>query len=182
MNATVVNEEVFVTTDSIVRVGQRQIELLKARVASTARKRIRLCAHRDVNDALHEMLIVVTRETYVRPHKHLAKAESFHVIEGTCDMVIFDDAGIAIEVIRMGPYASGRTFYYRLSEPRYHVLLVSSDYVVFHESGTGPFRSADTVCPVWAPEEQDLAGRAVFVTRLRVAADALIAAQGVACA
>lgn len=178
MNATMVNEDVFVTTESIVKVERCQIELLKARAASTTRKRIRLCAHRDVNDALQEMLIVLTHQTYVRPHKHLAKAESFHVIEGTCDVVIFDDAGTAIEVIQMGPYASGRTFYYRLSEPRYHTLLISSDFVAFHESGSGPFRSTDTVCPAWAPEEQDLAGRTTFVARLRAEADELLASQG----
>ena len=74
------------------------------------RSRIRLCAHPDVNDTLHEMLIVHEKGTYVRPHKHLNKTESVHIIEGSVDVVIFDDDGNITDVIQMGDYKSGRNF------------------------------------------------------------------------
>ena len=54
---------------------------------------MRLCAHPAVDDRLHEMVIAMARETYVRPHKHVNKSESVHVIEGLADAVLFDDAG-----------------------------------------------------------------------------------------
>ena len=46
----------------------------------TNRKRIRICAHPSSKNAVHDMLIVHFRDTYVRPHKHLNKDETFHLI------------------------------------------------------------------------------------------------------
>jgi cupin fold WbuC family metalloprotein len=160
------NAEVLYAEDPIVQVDQRDIELLVARAAKNPRKRIRLCAHKDVNDKLHEMLIVHARECYVRPHKHLAKSESFHVIKGIVDIALLDEAGQLAEVIPMGDYASGRTFYYRLADPYYHTLLIRSDYVIFHEITNGPFNRADTIFAPWSPEETDPVAVAGFVSRL----------------
>lgn len=155
MRVRKVNDEVLVIKDEIVKVSRHDIDILKKSALRNPRKRIRLCAHRDIEDKIHEMLIMLTKDTYVRPHKHLGKSESFHVIEGSLDVVVFDDEGNIIEVVRMGDYFSGRKFYYRLSEPYYHIPLVSSDYVIFHETTNGPFRKEDTIFAPWAPEESD---------------------------
>src|SRR4051812_15824469 len=76
------NDEVLYSDDLIVQVERPEIEQLKKAALLNPRRRIRLCAHRNVDSTLHEMLIVHTANTYVRPHKHLNKIESFHVIEG----------------------------------------------------------------------------------------------------
>src|SRR5687768_8037033 len=90
---TVFNDEVLIAATPIVTVSPADIEALKALALQNPRKRIRICTHKDTADPLHEMLIVHTRDTYVRPHKHLNKSESFHVIEGTVDVVIFNESG-----------------------------------------------------------------------------------------
>ena len=82
------------------------------------------------------MFLVQTRETYIRPHKHLKRAESFHVLEGQADILVFSDEGMLTDVIPMGDYASGKQFYYRMHEPLFHSALIRSDYLVFHESTT----------------------------------------------
>lgn len=166
MNTRVVNEEVLYADDAIVRVARPDIILLKEGAERNRRKRIRLCAHRDMEDSLHEMLIVHTRDTYVRPHKHLGKCESFHVIEGVADVVVFEDDGAIADVIPLGDYASGRAFYYRLTRPWFHTVLIRSDVLVFHETTNGPFRRADTVFAGWAPEENDEVERVRFLARL----------------
>ncbi len=166
MRVREVSEEVLFGDDRVIKVSRADMESLKERARHNPRKRIRLCAHKDVEDKLHEMLIVHTKDTYVRPHKHLTKSESFHVIEGSVDVVIFDEAGGIVEVIQMGDYSSGRRFYYRISEPCYHTLLISSDFLVFHETVNGPFRKADTVFPSWAPDENDAATQKQFIERL----------------
>jgi len=51
------NDEVLFVEDQIVKVGHRDIEILKERAQRNQRKRVRLCAHKDTNDRLHEMLI-----------------------------------------------------------------------------------------------------------------------------
>jgi len=44
------------------------------------------------------------------PHRHYNKSESFHVVEGEVDIVLFDDISGALKVIRMGACGSGKSF------------------------------------------------------------------------
>ncbi len=152
---TQVNEEVLYTSDPITKVSFSDIEILKAKASGNRRRRVRLCAHSSINDSLHEMLIVHTKDAYVRPHKHPNKSESYHLIEGELQIVVFDDAGGVCEGIQIGPYGSGRTFFYRLSDSYFHMVIPVSDFVVFHETTNGPFRREDTVFAPWAPEDSD---------------------------
>lgn len=160
------NCEVFVAGDRIVKVADRVINALKRKAAENPRKRARLCAHRAADNPLHEMLIVLTNNTYIRPHKHPSKSESFHIIEGRLDVLVFDEGGDLIEVVRMGDYASGQAFYYRIADPYYHAPLIRSDYAVFHETTDGPFRRSDTIFAPWAPEEHDDAAVEAFMSRI----------------
>lgn len=157
IRVTEVNEEVLVTVDSIAKVTKKDIEWLKAKAAGNVRERVRLCAHQSTEDPVHEMLIVHTKGTYIRPHKHPNKSESFHIIEGALDIVIFDGGGSVLEVIEMGEYSSGAQFYWRLSESHFHTVIPRSEIVVFHETTNGPFDRATSNVPApWSPEEADI--------------------------
>lgn len=166
MKIKVFNEEVLFADVPILKIGNRDINKLKQQSDTNKRKRIRLCAHRDIEDRIHEMLIIHMKDIYVRPHKHINKIESFHVIEGTADIVIYSDDGSIDDVIPMGEYGTDRCFYYRLSDPLFHTLRVTSDYFVFHEITNGPFKKVDTVWASWAPEENDLAAVNNFMEQL----------------
>jgi cupin fold WbuC family metalloprotein len=157
------NDEVLYTSDPIVQVGRDDILELKQAALNNPRRRIRLCGHRDTGARLHEMLIVHTRDTYVRPHKHLNKSESFHVVEGLADIIVFDDTGNVSTVVPMGDYASGRKFFYRLSDPCFHTLLITSEFFVFHETTGGPFVRTDSIFAPWAPEDADHAAAERFM-------------------
>lgn len=167
MKTTEHNQEVWIVAEPIVRVTCDDVAQLRQRALQNARRRMRLCAHPSADSKVHEMLIVHTRETYVRPHKHLDKSESFHIIEGTADILLFSEAGNVQRIIPMGDYASGRVFYYRLSEPLYHSLIITSDVIVFHEVTGGPFIRAETIFAPWAPDESDPAAVQVFMERLK---------------
>jgi cupin fold WbuC family metalloprotein len=149
------NDEVLVAMEPLVHLSAADLDDLKARAGRNPRARVRICAHSDVEDALHEMVIVHTRGAYVPPHKHLGKAESTHVIEGRADAVMFEDNGAVRDVIRLGEPGSGRSFYVRLDEAVYHTLLIESDFFVFHEVTSGPFVRDNTVLAPWAPDETD---------------------------
>lgn len=160
------NEEVLFAIDSIVKIDRYEIETLKNKSVSNKRKRIRLCAHNSVEDNLHEMFIVHTKDTYVKPHKHFNKAESLHIIEGFVDVIIFDDEGTIIDVFQMGDYLSGKKFYQRISDSYYHSMIIRSEFLVFHEVTNGPFRRTDTAFPIWAPDETDENATKKFMTKL----------------
>lgn len=158
--------EVLVADEAIVRLARPDVEFLKARAPVTALGRARFCAHQQGSDSIHEMVIVLLRGTYIRPHKHMAKTESFHIIEGAVDVILFDDDGKVTEVVQMGDYASGRNFYYRLAQPAYHTLILRSDVLVIHETTNGPFRREDTIFASWSPPETEAEDARRFMKKL----------------
>ena len=177
MNLKKVNEEVFIALDPIVRIGDEEMAFLKTQARANPRKRARICAHRTNDDALHEMIIAISAASYIHPHRHPGKSESFHVIEGEVDVVVFDDAGAIVEVIELGAAGPGRKFYYRLSESAFHTLLIRSDFLVVHEVTNGPFARDRTVLAPFAPPEDrsaearsyvaDVLGRVARLRRFR---------------
>ena len=166
MQLTKINQEVIFVNDRIIKVDRQDVAHLKADVLNNERHRIRLCMHESINHDLHEMFLVLTNKAYIRPHKHLNKIESFHVIEGEVEIVIFDDTGKISEVISLGDYKSECKFYYRISNSEYHTLMIKSDLLVIHETTDGPFRKSDTIYAPWAPAEDDLEAGQEYLTRL----------------
>ncbi|MFM9970248.1 MAG: WbuC family cupin fold metalloprotein [Burkholderiales bacterium] len=153
MNLRKLNEEVFIAEDPIVQIGDDQIVFLKQQAGASPRKRARICAHKSNDDALHEMVIAIAASSYIHPHKHLQKSESFHIVEGNVDVAVFDDVGNVIDVVELGTAGSGRRFFYRLSPGAFHTLLVRSDFIVMHEVTNGPFTSGGTALAPFAPSE-----------------------------
>ena len=166
MRTKQVNEEVIFSLDPIVKIDRGYVHRLKEMSEKTKRRRVRFCAHKDIGDPLHEMFIVHAKETYVRPHRHRNKAESFHIIEGVVDVIIFNDKGWPQQIIAMGDYNSGQPFYYRIEDALYHTLIIKSELLVFHESASGPFNREETEFAPWAPEETESEKAEIFRKRL----------------
>ena len=151
-----VSQEVFVAKDSIVAFGDEEAEFVKMAAARSVRRRARICAHRTNEDLLHEMLIAITPGSYIHPHRHLEKSESFHIVEGIVDVIVFNESGDITNIIELGQPGSGRSFFYRMSESKFHTLRIHSDILVVHEVTNGPFQEAKSVMADFAPLESDL--------------------------
>ena len=175
MNYKEINKEVLYTTDTIVTINSGDIERLKDMAASNSRKRVRLCCHNDIENILHEMLIVHARGVYIRPHKHIAKSESFHIIQGKLNVVIFNDDGSILEVVTMSDYGSNENFFYRLSKNYFHTVIPQSNWAVFHETTNGPFRRKDTIFAPWAPDEDDSKKTRIYLNKLEKQVSGFIA-------
>lgn len=160
------NDEVYYSDQKIVRISSDDIDKLKKLAEENIRKRVRLCTHEDIADKIHEMMIVHTKDAYVRPHKHLNKSESFYIVEGDAFAVLFEEDGAVKKVIKLGDYQSGKKFYCRISENCYHSLIIISDVIVFHEVTSGPFNKADTVFSPWSPDENNTNDVKKFISEL----------------
>ena len=160
------NDEVFYAGDRIIKVSKKDIFQLKQFARQTTRQRGRLCAHKDIESSVHEMLIVHEKGAYVRPHMHMGKSESFHVIEGEAGIVIFSADGAILDLIEMSDYSGGKVFYYRLSEPLFHTVIIKSEVVVFHETTNGPFRREDMVFADWSPPDNEVEATNRFLKNL----------------
>jgi len=166
MNLRKQSDEVYVALDPIVRLGGEEVAFLKDAASRSPRRRARICAHRTNEDALHEMLIAIARDSYIRPHKHFGKSESFHIVEGQVDVAVFDDAGALVDVIELGAPGSGRRFYYRLSQSAFHTLVIRSDFLVMHEVTNGPFDPKQSASAPFAPDEKDVPAARAYMTRV----------------
>ena len=165
-----INNEVFYTKKKISQIKDSDIAFLKDNIKNTEKKRIRLCTHMNKQDDLQEMFIALSNKTYIRPHKHLNKSESLHVLEGSADVVFFNNTGKITKIIPLSDTSSKSCFYYRISEPMYHTFIVKSDIFIFHETTQGPFRKSDTIYAPWSPKEIDYDKIAKFVSKLKESA------------
>lgn len=150
------SEEVLYASDSIVRITDKDVNLLKQKASFNSRERIRLCSHSDYTDQLHEMIIIHSNDVYVPPHKHPGKSESIHIIEGVADLILFYDDGSIYDVLSLGDYRSKRVFYCRMNDSLYHTLLIRSKTFVFHEITNGPFQKGATQFAPWSPDISDV--------------------------
>jgi cupin fold WbuC family metalloprotein len=162
-----ISDEVYYTDRSVTWVGRDGLAFLKARAAETPRHRTRLCTHPEPASGLHEMIIVHGRDAYVRPHRHIGKPESLHVIEGEATAVLLSDEGKVTERVRLGGPGSSGTFYYRIESAVFHTLLIESDWFVFHETTAGPFDPGKTEWAAWSPDGKDVAAAETFMKSLR---------------
>ena len=167
-----INNEVFYREKNISQIKNADLVFLKDNIKNTEKKRIRLCTHLDEKDSTHEMFIALSNETYIRPHKHFNKSESLHVLEGSADVVFFDDEGKISNIIPLSDASSKSCFYYRINEPIYHTFIVTSKIFIFHETTQGPFKKSDTIFAPWSPEEAEHDKIAKFVSKLKVSAKA----------
>jgi cupin fold WbuC family metalloprotein len=150
-----VKVSVFHSTDDIAEVGADWFERLKRHAFEADMKRARLCLHHSLDDPLHEMIIVFHWDALIRPHRHRNKSESFHVIFGELDILLFDEHGQLVRIVNMGDAESGKTPIYRLSAPLWHTVLIRSEYAAIHEVTNGPFRVEENEFAPWAPEEPE---------------------------
>ncbi len=145
--------EVIQNSKEIFKFDLSKVDRLVERASKNARKRIRVNLHHSASDGLHEMIIVHFRDNYIPPHKHSNKSESFHLIKGELDVVLFDSKGDIREIVPMGDGKSNKAICYRIIPDIWHSIVPRTESVVFHEVTGGPFIPNQTDFPNWAPRD-----------------------------
>jgi cupin fold WbuC family metalloprotein len=161
-----ISEEAYQCRDRLVYLRRSDIDRLKADVPLTRRKRIRILMHPGTDHALHEMLVVYTKATYVRPNLHVGKDESLHILEGEADFVFFDESGKLIEVVELSATDPGKDFFIRVPQGVFHTVIMRSEMLVIHEATPGPFNPAETLWAPWAPVDSDATACEQFALNL----------------
>lgn len=164
--ATQESAEVFYSSFPDVCLSQKEVTELCDKAKQVPRGRLRFCLHTEIENPLHEMVIVHPYRAYVPPHKHHGQSESIIILEGILDLVIFNDDGIVAHVVPMGSIGSGRIFHHRLGIPQFHTMLIHSSQVVFTEIKTGPYEPEKTEVAVWAPTANDSKAIGIFLSEL----------------
>ena len=149
-----------------LQIGDAEIEVVKAAARANSMGRARINAHPSLASDTHEMMIAFVRGSYVRPHRHTKKRESFHVIHGCLEALTFDDRGKVTDRVELGTYGSGLPFYFRSESNDWHSFVVRSDIAIVHETTQGPFEPGESDFPAWAPDPSDVVAVRDFLSRL----------------
>lgn len=145
------NNENFFSVDLSV------IEEVKSLAKRSLLRRARLNLHHNSDNLVQEMIIVLCKDTLIKPHRHQNKTESLHVIEGRAGIFFFDDKGDVTRKFCIGDVHSGIPILYRISSPDWHTVVPLDDIVVMHEVAEGPFDHRHNSFPEWTPKtDEDL--------------------------
>jgi len=131
------------------RIDKNLLSELKKKMSHIGNRNLRVCLHTGPNEPFHSMIILERKGKYYRPHKHLKKGESFHILEGSMGVLSFDKNGNVLDSCVLNPAGN---IIYRVGVDAYHAVMPMSDLVVYHESKQGPFiGEGDSIYPSWAP-------------------------------
>lgn len=158
---------IIFNTDDVFVFGEDWLAFIKDCARNSEAKSARLCLHKTIEDPLHQMIIVHCRGVYVRPHRHPAKTESFHLIQGSLLLCNFDDNGVLEKKVVLGEKPESEFLIARIEKNIYHTVIPLSDMVVFQEITNGPFTgTGDSDFPAWAPEPDNIEGINEFWRRM----------------
>ena len=132
-------ESIFNKSDICV-VSIELINELKTKATMAPKRRFRFCMHQNHADLVQEMIIVFCKDSRIPIHRHSENhSESFHVIEGNLTVLLYCNDGNLVNKVRLGQFGSGRANIYRISGSLWHTVELESEFVVVHETKTGPF-------------------------------------------
>jgi cupin fold WbuC family metalloprotein len=132
--------------------------------AASPRRRMNHNFHSGPADNPHRFLNVLLGGTYIPPHRHTdpPKSESFLVLEGEADVIVFDDHGDITARYQLGSEsAEGHLWGIDIAPGVWHTILPRTSRVVCFEVKPGPWVPAtDKEFAPWAPRENDPAAEA----------------------
>ena len=132
------------------------LDELAAKAAASPRGRAHFNVHAGADDPVQRFFVAANRDSYFRPHRHLARSEMTLVLRGRFDLLLFDDTGS----FRSRHSAGGHSGNLGFEVPRatWHTLLALEDGSAFLEVKQGPYDPATAAeFAPWAPAEGDAA-------------------------
>lgn len=134
------------------------LDALVVRAKSSVRLRQHLNLHKSYDDPSQCLFNAVEPHSYIRPHRHLSdpKDERIFAVRGVMALIVFDDFGDVINVIRFGTekYGSDIAIGVSITSSSWHTVIALEPSSILCEVKAGPFdpyRPKDLA--TWAPSE-----------------------------
>ena len=136
----------------MIKITSELIDSVIEQARSSPRLRMNYNFHPELNDPVQRLLNALEPWTYIRPHKHAAKEESFVLLRGKVLAVVFNDDGTIRDHAVMN--AETGIVGVEFEENSYHMLTSLETGSVVYEIKEGPFvPHTDGSSAPWAPHE-----------------------------
>jgi cupin fold WbuC family metalloprotein len=136
----------------MIRITSELIDNVIEQARTSPRLRMNYNFHPELSDPVQRLLNALEPWTYIRPHKHTTKEESFVLLRGTVLAVVFNDDG-TIRDHEILSAVSG-TLGIEFEENCFHMLTALETGSAVYEIKEGPFvpHTEGSSAP-WAPKE-----------------------------
>jgi cupin fold WbuC family metalloprotein len=152
----------------MTRIDKELLDTISAKARLSPRLRMNHNIHPELDDPVQRLLNALEPWTYIRPHKHPGKEESFMLLRGTVLSVIFNDDGSIRD-----HYVLSRSLGHlgvEFEEDTYHLLTALESGSVVFEIKEGPYiPHTEGYSAPWAPAEGSPEGKeflAGIITKL----------------
>jgi cupin fold WbuC family metalloprotein len=130
------------------------LDELTARATASPRARAHQNIHESAADPVQRFFVVTHRNSYFRPHRHLAKSELAMVLRGRFHILTFDERGKVLARYSVGDDTASMA--YETPRAMWHTLTADTDGAAFLEIKEGPYDPATaSEFAAWAPPEGD---------------------------
>ncbi|MBI3553539.1 MAG: cupin fold metalloprotein, WbuC family [Elusimicrobia bacterium] len=126
-------------------IDMKVVGALKERLRASGAGTVRICLHSEPSAPVHDMIIIHRKGAPCPVHKHLAKEETYQMIEGRMRLDFLKEDGSPDRSLILGEPGTGLPFMARVRANLWHATVPETDFAVFHESRPGPFDGGDSV-------------------------------------
>ena len=130
-----------------------------------SRLRMNYNFHESLDAPIHRLLNAMEPGTYLPPHRHVDKEETYIVLRGSLIAFFYDDMGNVTEKVNLNPSAG--MYGVEIPSGTWHSIVVLESGTVIFEIKSGPYKPLppEDVAP-WAPAPSDVEGAAIFMKRI----------------
>lgn len=138
----------------MIRIDRDLLDSTTSRAEKSPRRRMNYNFHPELTDPVQRLLNALEPWTYIRPHKHATKEESFVLLRGKVLAVTFHDNGQIKDSCILDCHNG--LFGIEFEENTFHMLTSLMPGSVVYEVKEGPFvpHTTESSAP-WAPAESD---------------------------
>lgn len=149
----------------MVLITEDLLDMVTAQAKESSRLRMNHNFHKTMDAPVHRMLNALEPETYLPPHRHSDKEETYLVLRGRLMAFFYDEKGNVTEKVCLNPL-EGR---YGLEIPprTWHSIIALESGTVIFEIKRGPYQplSPEDMAS-WAPASDDVDGIRAFMKRM----------------
>jgi len=136
----------------MLKIDSQLLDEVTAKAKVSPRLRMNHNFHLELSDPVQRLLNALEPWTYIRPHKHVTKEESFVLLRGTVLAVVFNDDGSIRDHCVLN--AASGNLGIEFEENAFHMLTSLESGSVVYEIKEGPFvPHTEASSAPWAPRE-----------------------------
>ena len=141
------------------------LDSVTSQAKENPRLRMNYNFHTSLDEPIHRLLNALEPGTYLPPHRHSDKTETYLVLRGSLWVFFFDAAGSITEKVLLNPLEG--KYGVEIPSGTWHGLVVVESGTVIFEMKKGPYQPLPPEdLASWAPAPSDEEGAEAFMKRL----------------